>query len=138
LKQRDDVSKQIPPARDPGNFFDEPFHKTSPISLSEQLPCKSDANLHISERIGGNGESDEMNFEPGYVETDAPGAIFPMIRAGDSVLEYSHVLERRAQKPIGNLRGTSRILEIREFTFTKQRQDSNFSRLPLKPILAHF
>ncbi len=39
-----------------------------------------------------------MNFEPGYLETDAPGAIFPMIRAADSVLEYSHVLERRAQK----------------------------------------
>ena len=43
-------------------------------------------------------ESDEMNFEPRYLENDAPGAIFPMIRAADSVLEYSHVLERRAQK----------------------------------------
>ncbi len=38
-----------------------------------------------------------MNFEPGYLETDAHGAIFPMTRAADSVLEYSHVLERRAQ-----------------------------------------
>jgi hypothetical protein len=28
------------------------------------------------------------------METDAPGAIFPMIRATDSVLEYSRVLER--------------------------------------------
>jgi len=43
-----------------------------------------------------------MIFEPGYLETDAPGAIFPMIRAADSVLEYFHVLERRAQKRIGN------------------------------------
>jgi len=43
-------------------------------------------------------ESDEMNFELGYLETDAPGAIFPVIRAADSVLEYSRVLERRAQK----------------------------------------
>jgi len=39
-----------------------------------------------------------MHFELGYLETDAPGAIFPMIRAADSVLEYSRVLERRAQK----------------------------------------
>ena len=38
--------------------------------------------------------------------------------------------------------GTSRILEIRELTFTKQRQGSNFSRRiqsdSLKLILAHF
>jgi hypothetical protein len=68
-------------------------------------------------------------FEPGYLETDAPGAIFPMIRAADSALEYSHVLERRAQKnQLAILRETSRILEIRELTFTKQRQGSNFSR----------
>jgi len=39
-----------------------------------------------------------MNFDLGYLETDAPGAIFPMIRAADSVLEYSRVLERRARK----------------------------------------
>ena len=39
-----------------------------------------------------------MIFEPGYLETDAPGAIFPMIRAADSLLECSRVLERRAQK----------------------------------------
>jgi len=39
-----------------------------------------------------------MNSEPSYLEIDAPGAIFPMIRAADSVLEYSYVLERRAQK----------------------------------------
>ena len=84
-----------------------------------------------------------MNFEPGYLETDAPGAIFPMIRAADSVLEYSHVLERRAQETNWQFFvGTSRILEIRELTFTKQRQGSNFSRRiqsdSLKPILAHF
>ena len=51
-----------------------------------------------------------MNFEPGYLETDAPGAIFPMIRAADSVLEYSHVLERRAQKTIWQF-----FVERREF-----------------------
>jgi hypothetical protein len=52
-----------------------------------------------------------------------------MIRAADSVLEYSRVLERRAQKTIWQFfRGTSRILEIRELTFTMQRQGSNFSR----------
>jgi hypothetical protein len=39
-----------------------------------------------------------MNFELGYLEADAPGGIFPMIRAADSVLEYSHVLEGRAPK----------------------------------------
>ena len=70
-----------------------------------------------------------MHFELGYLETDAPGAIFPMIRAADSVMEYSYVLERRAQKTnLAILRGTSRILEIRELTFTMQRQGSNFSR----------
>jgi hypothetical protein len=42
-------------------------------------------------------------FQPGHLETDAPRrAIFPMIRTADTVLEYSHVLESRAQKPIGN------------------------------------
>ena len=58
-----------------------------------------------------------MNFELGYLETDVPGAIRPMIRAADSVLEYSHVLERRTQNELAILRGTSRILEIRELTF---------------------
>ena len=43
-----------------------------------------------------------MIFEPGYLETDVLGAICPMIRAADSVLEYSHVLERRTPKRIGN------------------------------------
>src|SRR6266487_5004931 len=70
-----------------------------------------------------------MNFEPGYLETDAPGAIFPMIRDADSVLEYSHVFRKaRPKNELAILRGTSRILEIRELTFTKQRQGSNFSR----------
>jgi len=53
-----------------------------------------------------------MIFEPGYLETDVPGAICPMIRAADSVLEYS-------ARPKTNwiLRGTSRIPEFRELTF---------------------
>ena len=51
-----------------------------------------------------------MNFEPSYLETDAPGAIFPMIRAADFVLEYSYVLERRAQKTNSQF-----FVELREF-----------------------
>ena len=58
-----------------------------------------------------------MIFEPGYLETDAPGAIFPMIRAADSVLEYSHVQQGAPKNELAILRGTSRSLEIREIDF---------------------
>jgi len=84
-----------------------------------------------------------MNFEPGYLETDAPGAIFPMIRAADSVLEYSHVLERRAQETNWQF-----FVERREFSkFANCLSCSSakaatllgaFSQIPLKLILAHF
>jgi len=67
-----------------------------------------------------------MNFEPGYLETDAPGAIFPMIRAADTVLGIFPRFSKARPKTNWQF-----FVEHREFskfaklTFMKQRPSSH-------------
>ena len=48
----------------------------------------------------GTGESDGMNFEPGYLETDAPGAIFQTIRAATPRWNIPTFRKGAPKKPI--------------------------------------
>jgi hypothetical protein len=75
-----------------------------------EILCEAHWADHLDELTKKTTANTHHPVEPGYLETDAPGAIFPMIRAADSVLEYSHVLERRAQKRIVSVGKARQVL----------------------------
>ena len=75
-----------------------------------EILCEAHWADHLDELTKKTTANTHHPVEPGYLETDAPGAIFPMIRAADSVLEYSYVLERHAQKRIVSVGKARQVL----------------------------